>query len=340
MPACGRRCDGRAASLRLQAGGPGDRRHRRARVPGRGAGRRARDARRGVRAGHRQPWPAVAGRPGAPADPLHPFGEPERLAPAAAHGRCCRSGLAWSMPGGRSGASIRRWWSASAAMPRCRPCSPPACAGCRPCCTSRTPCWARPIAWCWAAWPASARPSPRPAACENDQRARLVGNPVREPVRTLRALALSRADADRVVDVLVFGGSQGAASFSQVMPAAVLSLPRRSARAPAPGAAVPAGGSRSRAQGLSAGRHRRRAGAVLRRPAAAAGRGASGDRPRRRLDRWPSWPPSAGPSILVPYPYAADDHQTANARAFEATGACIVIPHAAFTADGAGRQPA
>jgi UDP-N-acetylglucosamine--N-acetylmuramyl-(pentapeptide) pyrophosphoryl-undecaprenol N-acetylglucosamine transferase len=38
------------------------------------------------------------------------------------------------------------------------------------------------------------------------------------------------------------------------------------------------------------------------------------------------------PSILVPYPYAADDHQTANARAFEATGACIVLPHASFTA--------
>jgi UDP-N-acetylglucosamine--N-acetylmuramyl-(pentapeptide) pyrophosphoryl-undecaprenol N-acetylglucosamine transferase len=38
------------------------------------------------------------------------------------------------------------------------------------------------------------------------------------------------------------------------------------------------------------------------------------------------------PSILIPYPYAVDDHQTANARAFEATGACIVIPHAEFTA--------
>ena len=38
------------------------------------------------------------------------------------------------------------------------------------------------------------------------------------------------------------------------------------------------------------------------------------------------------PSILVPYPYAADDHQTANARAFEAAGACIVMPHAEFTA--------
>jgi UDP-N-acetylglucosamine--N-acetylmuramyl-(pentapeptide) pyrophosphoryl-undecaprenol N-acetylglucosamine transferase len=37
------------------------------------------------------------------------------------------------------------------------------------------------------------------------------------------------------------------------------------------------------------------------------------------------------PSILVPYPHAADDHQTANARAFEASGACIVIPQAEFT---------
>lgn len=31
------------------------------------------------------------------------------------------------------------------------------------------------------------------------------------------------------------------------------------------------------------------------------------------------------PSILVPYPYAADDHQTANAREHERRGACVVI---------------
>jgi len=39
------------------------------------------------------------------------------------------------------------------------------------------------------------------------------------------------------------------------------------------------------------------------------------------------------PSLLIPYPHAADDHQTANARSFEASGACIVIPHAEFTAE-------
>jgi UDP-N-acetylglucosamine--N-acetylmuramyl-(pentapeptide) pyrophosphoryl-undecaprenol N-acetylglucosamine transferase len=34
------------------------------------------------------------------------------------------------------------------------------------------------------------------------------------------------------------------------------------------------------------------------------------------------------PSILVPYPYAADDHQMANARELERAGACEVIPDA------------
>lgn len=32
------------------------------------------------------------------------------------------------------------------------------------------------------------------------------------------------------------------------------------------------------------------------------------------------------PSILVPYPHAADDHQSENARAFEAAGAAVVLP--------------
>ncbi len=32
------------------------------------------------------------------------------------------------------------------------------------------------------------------------------------------------------------------------------------------------------------------------------------------------------PSILVPYPYAADRHQDANARFFEKQGACVVVP--------------
>ena len=36
------------------------------------------------------------------------------------------------------------------------------------------------------------------------------------------------------------------------------------------------------------------------------------------------------PSILIPYPYAADDHQMANARAMERAGAARVVPDKEF----------
>lgn len=39
------------------------------------------------------------------------------------------------------------------------------------------------------------------------------------------------------------------------------------------------------------------------------------------------------PSVLVPYPHAADDHQSANARAVEAAGAGWVMDQGAFTAE-------
>ena len=73
--------------------------------------------------------------------------------------------------------------------------------------------------------------------------------------------------------------------------------------------------------------------------AGAAGRRASGDRPLRRLDRGRAG--DVGPAVDPgPLPYATDDHQTANARAFEAAGACLVIPHAELHRADAGRSPA
>ena len=39
------------------------------------------------------------------------------------------------------------------------------------------------------------------------------------------------------------------------------------------------------------------------------------------------------PAILIPYPHAMDDHQTANARAVEASGAGWLIPQTGFTPD-------
>jgi len=39
------------------------------------------------------------------------------------------------------------------------------------------------------------------------------------------------------------------------------------------------------------------------------------------------------PAVLVPYPYATDDHQTANARAVENRGAAVVIKDSELSPD-------
>jgi UDP-N-acetylglucosamine--N-acetylmuramyl-(pentapeptide) pyrophosphoryl-undecaprenol N-acetylglucosamine transferase len=165
---------------------------------------------------------------------------------------------------------------------------------------------------------------------EGDARARLVGNPVREPVRALANTSYRAPGVERVVDILVVGGSQGAASFSQVIPEAILSL------APALRGRVRLV-QQCRPEDLERVKHvYERAGIVAelapffadlpQRIASAhlvIGRaGASTVAELATIGR---------PSVLIPYPYAADDHQTANARAFEVAGACIVIPHADFT---------
>jgi UDP-N-acetylglucosamine--N-acetylmuramyl-(pentapeptide) pyrophosphoryl-undecaprenol N-acetylglucosamine transferase len=44
------------------------------------------------------------------------------------------------------------------------------------------------------------------------------------------------------------------------------------------------------------------------------------------------------PAVLIPYPYATADHQTANARFMEQAGAAIVIPDAELTASRLGHE--
>jgi UDP-N-acetylglucosamine--N-acetylmuramyl-(pentapeptide) pyrophosphoryl-undecaprenol N-acetylglucosamine transferase len=166
---------------------------------------------------------------------------------------------------------------------------------------------------------------------DGDRRTRVVGNPVREQVRALRDLPYRAPGDGRVIDIVVFGGSQGASSFSQVVPEAILSLPpplRARLRLV----------QQCRPEDFDKVRQRYTRGGIVvelapffadlpQRLASAhlvIGRaGASTVAELATIGR---------PSILIPYPYAADDHQTANARAFEAVGACIVIPHAEFTA--------
>jgi UDP-N-acetylglucosamine--N-acetylmuramyl-(pentapeptide) pyrophosphoryl-undecaprenol N-acetylglucosamine transferase len=165
---------------------------------------------------------------------------------------------------------------------------------------------------------------------DGDGRARLVGNPVREPVRTLRDSPYRAPAAGRVIDLLVFGGSQGAASFSQVVPEAILSLPPplrarlrlvqqcRPEDLERARKSYSRGGIVAELAPFFADLPQRLAGAHL----VIARSGASTVAELAAIGR---------PSILVPYPHAADDHQTAKARAYEAQGACIVVPHADFT---------
>ncbi|MCW5736423.1 MAG: undecaprenyldiphospho-muramoylpentapeptide beta-N-acetylglucosaminyltransferase [Enhydrobacter sp.] len=164
-----------------------------------------------------------------------------------------------------------------------------------------------------------------------DDRVRLVGNPVREAVRALRGTAYRAPGAGRVIDLLVFGGSQGAASFSKVIPDAVLTLPApMRARLRVVQQCRPEDLERVRTLYLQADIVAELAPFFADLPQRLAGAhlviGRSGASTVAELAT------VGRPSVLIPYPYAADDHQTANARAFEAAGACVVIPHADFNA--------
>lgn len=160
-------------------------------------------------------------------------------------------------------------------------------------------------------------------------RTRFTGNPVRGNVLALRATAYRPIDRSGEIRLLVFGGSQGASVFARVVPEALVSLPRELAsrlrvvqqcRADD----VESVKARYAANGIAAeilpffsDLPERMAAAHL----VIARSGASTVAELTTIGR---------PAILVPYPSAADDHQTANARAFEANGAGWLMPEDAF----------
>jgi UDP-N-acetylglucosamine--N-acetylmuramyl-(pentapeptide) pyrophosphoryl-undecaprenol N-acetylglucosamine transferase len=169
-----------------------------------------------------------------------------------------------------------------------------------------------------------------PGTFPPERQATTVGNPVRASIAELPPPAERFAGRTGRRRLLVLGGSQGALALNQLVPQALAQLPeseRPEVWHQAGGQLHEAAETAYREAGITA----RltpfienmaeaygwadlvlcRAGALTIAELAAAGVGA----------------------ILVPFPFAVDDHQTANARFLERDGAALVCPQAALTAE-------
>ncbi|HUH86059.1 MAG TPA: undecaprenyldiphospho-muramoylpentapeptide beta-N-acetylglucosaminyltransferase, partial [Stellaceae bacterium] len=163
-------------------------------------------------------------------------------------------------------------------------------------------------------------------------RARIVetGNPVRPAIAALRGTPYPAFLPGAAFNILIIGGSQGARVLSEIVPAALAALPeplRRRLRVT----------QQARAEDVDA----------VRRAHAASGVAAElgtffSDVPERLAQAHLVISRSGAssiaeiamigrPAILVPYLHAADDHQTANARALEQAGAAWVMTQPSFT---------
>ena len=131
-----------------------------------------------------------------------------------------------------------------------------------------------------------ASPTTRGLRPADRARAVYTGNPVRPAIRALAARRLPAAAGGAPIELLVLGGSQGARIFAEIVPPALAALPAGAARAAARQPAGAAARTWTRSpRSYRAARHRRRDRELLHRHAGAARARASGDLPRRRLDR-------------------------------------------------------
>jgi UDP-N-acetylglucosamine--N-acetylmuramyl-(pentapeptide) pyrophosphoryl-undecaprenol N-acetylglucosamine transferase len=157
----------------------------------------------------------------------------------------------------------------------------------------------------------------------------VTGNPVRPDFALPREQPYAAPGAGGPLNVLIMGGSQGATALSEVTPAALIALP------PALRQRL-AISQQCRPEDLG------RVGET----SAAAGLKADlasffDDVPKRVADCHLAITRAGAstvaellvagrPAILVPYPAAADDHQSANARATAASGAAVVMAQGEF----------
>ena len=165
----------------------------------------------------------------------------------------------------------------------------------------------------------------------------VTGNPVRPAIAEIAARAYDEPKADGTLHLLITGGSQGARVFAELVPAALALLePKIRGRLSIAQHCRPEDlervYKRYQAIGIQAEVAKFfydlpvrmeaahlvicRAGASTVAELAAAGR----------------------PAILVPYPHATDDHQSANGRALERAGGAIIMPEAEISAERLAEQ--
>jgi UDP-N-acetylglucosamine--N-acetylmuramyl-(pentapeptide) pyrophosphoryl-undecaprenol N-acetylglucosamine transferase len=158
------------------------------------------------------------------------------------------------------------------------------------------------------------------------------GMPVRAAIAALRDSPYPSMDSTSPLRLLVLGGSQGARVLSEVVPKALAALPDklrtrlqvsqqcRPEDLAAVRAAYDGTGIDATLETFFADVPQRMAAAHL----VIARSGASTVAELTALGR---------PAILVPYPFATDDHQTANAHAVDETGGAWLMPQDVFTVD-------
>ncbi len=158
----------------------------------------------------------------------------------------------------------------------------------------------------------------------------LTGNPVREAISQIGEMPYPPLTANDPIRLLIFGGSQGARVLSEVVPNALTSLSQK---------------ERSRLQVTQQCRPEdlERVKAAYDAADISASLATFFDDMPERLSTAHLVIARAGastitelmaagrPAILIPYPHAADDHQTANASSIAAAGASWCIPEPQFT---------
>ncbi len=153
-----------------------------------------------------------------------------------------------------------------------------------------------------------------------------VGNPVRGDIAALAAPRERFAGRSGALRVLVVGGSLGAQALNEIVPQALAKLPAASR----PQVRHQSGAKHIDAlrANYAAAASGRRAARVHRRHGRRVRRRRPGDLPRRRDAPSRNSPPQACASILVPFPFAVDDHQTTNARYLADAGAAVLCSSA------------